>query len=431
MNLLEAFKELDLLYESKQDIDKFIAKFGSDTYDLFKKSTQRLKNNNISTDLVWHTKNTEKKDLENILYNLQNRIKTKDGKAASEIAGNYKLVGEKNGFKIYEVLDHIAAMNLGAGTGWCISGRYQHYGEPNYKPTEEEAKKHWNEYTRQGVKFYFFISPREKYAIAIYPETFPSGVVVQEYNKVINKCNFELFNAEDDKQNKDIYKLPIEVIKDQLILDDTDCIDGLFIFRSWVLDAKPDVTSVTIPSGITRINSFAFEDCEQLEQLSIPKSVVEIGRFAFSKCKMLTNIQYEGSLMEWSNIKKENWLFGADQPHITFKGGEDLGPLDTESHDNCAVCGLDDIYLDTGKSLCLCYSCAKEINTQSKTKDAEFFYTLQTKKTQENNFVHIEGYANSKEQAISKIQSYKKKLKAKDSTVELTNLLTGEIIDEF
>lgn len=429
MNLWKTFEELNKLYESKQDIDKFIAKFGLNTYDLFKKSTQRLKNNNISTDLVWHTKHTEPKELENILYNLQNRIKTKDGNVASEIAGNYKLIGEKNGFKIYEVLDHIAAMNLGVGTGWCISGRYQHYGEPNYKPAEEEAKKHWNEYTRQGVKFFFFLSPKEKYAIAIYPETFSSGVVVQEYNKVINKCNFELFNAEDEKQNKDIYKLPIEVLKDQLILDDTDCIDGLFIFRNWVLKAKPDVTSVTIPSGITRIDSFAFDECEQLKQLSIPKSVVEIGKFAFSSCKMLTNIQYEGSLLEWSNIKKENCLFSKDQPLIIFKGGEDLGPLDTEAVDTCAICGWDHIYLDTGKSIGLCYFCAEEITTQNKIKDAPFLYILKTKKTQENNSKHIEGYAESKEQAISKIQSYKKKFKDKELEVELLDSLSGEIIE--
>ncbi len=80
MNLWKTFEELNKLYESKQDIDNFINKFGQENYDLFRKSTQRLKNNNISTDLVWHTKNTEKKELESILYNLQNRIITKDGK---------------------------------------------------------------------------------------------------------------------------------------------------------------------------------------------------------------------------------------------------------------------------------------------------------------------------------------------------------------
>lgn len=141
MSLWKTFEKLNKLYESKQDIDNFINKFGQENYDLFRKSTQRLKNNNISTDLVWHTKNTEKKDLESILYNLQNRIITKDGKAKSEIAGEYNFLGEQNGYKVYEILDHIAAINLGAGTGWCISGRYGHYDDLNYKPTEAEAKK--------------------------------------------------------------------------------------------------------------------------------------------------------------------------------------------------------------------------------------------------------------------------------------------------
>jgi hypothetical protein len=58
------------------------------------------------------------------------------------MAGKYNYVGEKDGSKVYEVLDHIASMNLGTGTGWCISGRYGHYGEPNYKPSEQDAKNH-------------------------------------------------------------------------------------------------------------------------------------------------------------------------------------------------------------------------------------------------------------------------------------------------
>jgi hypothetical protein len=116
MNLFETFCKLDKLYESKQDIEKFINKFGQDTYDLFKKSTQRLKNKNISTDIVWHTKHSTKKDLDAILINLQNRTITKDGDLTTA-AGEYKELGEADGFKVYEILDHIAAINLGVDTG--------------------------------------------------------------------------------------------------------------------------------------------------------------------------------------------------------------------------------------------------------------------------------------------------------------------------
>ena len=67
MDLLEAL----LILESKQDIDNFIEKFGQDTYDLFIKSKDRLKNNNLSVDLTWHTKNTTPEEMKNMLNSLQ------------------------------------------------------------------------------------------------------------------------------------------------------------------------------------------------------------------------------------------------------------------------------------------------------------------------------------------------------------------------
>lgn len=140
-NFMKTYEELSILNEAKADIDNFINKFGEDTYDLFKKSTQRLKNSGISTDLTYHTKHTDKKDLDAILINLQNRAITKDNNL-TELAGDYEYLGEDKGYKVYKINDVVASMNLGAGTGWCISGRYGHYSEKNYTPTRSAAEKH-------------------------------------------------------------------------------------------------------------------------------------------------------------------------------------------------------------------------------------------------------------------------------------------------
>ena len=70
MDLLEAL----LILESKADIDNFIDKFGEDTYDLFIKSKDRLKNNKLSTDLTWHTKNTTPEEMDNMLASLQQKV---------------------------------------------------------------------------------------------------------------------------------------------------------------------------------------------------------------------------------------------------------------------------------------------------------------------------------------------------------------------
>ena len=115
-DFISLYEELSMLNEAKADIDSFINKFGEDTYELFKKSNQRLKNKGISTDLTYHVKHTNKKDLDAILLNLQNRAITKDG-SLTEIAGDYKYLGEDKGYKVYKINDVIASMNFGAGTG--------------------------------------------------------------------------------------------------------------------------------------------------------------------------------------------------------------------------------------------------------------------------------------------------------------------------
>ena len=51
-HLLEAFKDLNKLYEAKADQEAFINKFGKDYFDLFNKFKGRLQSKNISTDMT-------------------------------------------------------------------------------------------------------------------------------------------------------------------------------------------------------------------------------------------------------------------------------------------------------------------------------------------------------------------------------------------
>ena len=290
--ILEALRELNLI-EAKQDIDNFIDKFGSDNYELFKKSTQRLKNNNISTDLVWHIKHTEKKELENILNNLQNRTIVKDLKS-DKFEGKYDYLGEDKGYKVYHVKDHIASMNLGAGTGWCISGRYGHYGDINYRPTETEAKKHWNNYTKKGIEFYFFIGSNDKYALALYP-----GILNVEKisgDIYLKETNFELYDERDNLNYADFNKLPYTLIAKEVIIESLKSQDGLFINDNVIEIADPKITKVIIPNSITSIGRWAFKNCHNLKSIEISNSVTSIGEYAFFGCSSLTSVEIPDSV---------------------------------------------------------------------------------------------------------------------------------------
>lgn len=145
----ERSKELSLeqLNESKQDINNFIDKFGQDSYDNFIKAKDRLKNQGHSIDITYYTKYFNKEDLDKLILSLYNKEKDTQKKRIlqrkdKEIRGKYKYLGTQNGFAVYEPLDYLSSMDLGVNTGWCTTGRYGHYGHPEFTPSEKDAKQH-------------------------------------------------------------------------------------------------------------------------------------------------------------------------------------------------------------------------------------------------------------------------------------------------
>ena len=56
------------------------------------------------------------------------------------------------------------------------------------------------------------------------------------------------------------------------------------------------LTSVTIPSSITKIGDNAFSGCSGLTSVTIPSSVTEIGSSAFSDCRGLTSVTVPSSV---------------------------------------------------------------------------------------------------------------------------------------
>lgn len=309
---MNIYEELSILNEAKVDIERFINKFGEDTYDLFKKSTQRLKNKGISTDILYHVKHTDKKDLDTILYNLQNRTITKAG-SLTELAGDYEYLGEDKGYKVYKINDVIASINLGAGTGWCISGRYGHYGEKNYTPAKEEAEKHWDEYTSRGIQFYFFIGTNSKVALALYPKVLTVNRKLPDNSAYVESTNIEIYNEQDRLDYSLFDKLPIDLIKEELVLKiQTIEKPSTVIRNNRLVSVDPDTEHLVIPNTVTRIapvrstslktitfeegatiteiENYTFMNCTSLSNIVLPNSITKIGFAAFGGCSSLTSI---------------------------------------------------------------------------------------------------------------------------------------------
>lgn len=74
-------------------------------------------------------------------------------------------------------------------------------------------------------------------------------------------------------------------------------VDGI-LFKGDVLICCPEGKEgdVTIPEGVTRIEDWAFQGCNNLTNVTIPEGVTEIGCGAFSVCKKLTGVALPRSI---------------------------------------------------------------------------------------------------------------------------------------
>lgn len=299
-----AEKNAPNLNESKADQQKFIDKFGEDVFDLFAKSKDRLKNAGISTDILYHVKNTSPEDMKNILNNLRAKVVRKgDDVDLTKIQGKYNYLGSKDGYDVYEPLDVVASMSLGVGTGWCTTGRYGHAGDLNFKPSYEDAKDHWDEYTEDGVRFFYFLQNGiGMYALALYPYEVERQIIVGD-NYYINHCDFELYNKQDYVDYDGLLEIPFDLIEDEMTAQIIVMHDGLAIGDNYedkktLFHCIKDLTTVTIPTDVEVIASGAFMNCRLLKSVTIPDSVKEIGDFAFAECDNLKSVVIPDSVTE-------------------------------------------------------------------------------------------------------------------------------------
>ena len=66
----------------------------------------------------------------------------------------------------------------------------------------------------------------------------------------------------------------------------------------YVFQECREFTSLTLPSSITEIGEGAFEGCSGLTSLNLPASISEIGDFAFSDCSGLTSLNLPDGITE-------------------------------------------------------------------------------------------------------------------------------------
>ncbi len=84
-----------------------------------------------------------------------------------------------------------------------------------------------------------------------------------------------------------------------------------------------NLTTVTIPEGVTALNEYAFHKCSNLTAISIPFSIKSIGASAFRSCRSLTDVYYSSSVTDWNKItigSANSFLTSASHHYLCLVG---------------------------------------------------------------------------------------------------------------
>ena len=126
----------------------------------------------------------------------------------------------------------------------------------------------------------------------------PAGVTSIGYGAFygcsgLTSINVEAGNVSYD--SRDNCNAIIEKATNTLIqgCNNTKIPSGVTKIGSFAFDGCSGLTSIEIPVGVTEIGSFAFDDCSGLTGIKIPSSVTSIGNSAFYGCSGLTSIVVE------------------------------------------------------------------------------------------------------------------------------------------
>ena len=81
------------------------------------------------------------------------------------------------------------------------------------------------------------------------------------------------------------------------------------------------LTSIIVPSSVTKVEDFAFADCKELTDVFLPKSVKSLGQLAFKECPNLKSFTILGPVKK---LEKTFWLTDPEHPFGYPLGHENM-----------------------------------------------------------------------------------------------------------
>lgn len=100
---------------------------------------------------------------------------------------------------------------------------------------------------------------------------------------VLDENSVKVGKIDDNHKPKGKLVIPQQVVNDGKSYDVTD-------IASWGFFGCDDLTEISLPATLKKIDIWAFCKCENLKEIKIPSSVTEIGYAAFENCESFTSL---------------------------------------------------------------------------------------------------------------------------------------------
>ena len=142
--------------------------------------------------------------------------------------------------------------------------------------------------------------------------------------------------------------------------------EGLTSIGDWAFGYCQSLTSVTIPAGVTYVGSFSFYECTALTEVTIPEGVSAIGSCAFTSCEELRRVSLPDSL---NLIGDHAFEFCTALTEVTVPTG--VAEIPEECFSGCSA--LTDVFLQDGVSAIgkMAFSYCENLTTLELSADLE------------------------------------------------------------
>ena len=204
----------------------------------------------------------------------------KSGKIKTNAEDDYETVYEDSDWVVWVPNTHEASMKLGKGTEWC---------------TAHENPEWYETYTQdEGEEFSLYImknkhtGERYQYCDNYYRDTpFMDQDDVDVDDHVFMD---DLYESGDEEFIQ--FLIELNPVKFNI----PTSVDGMLISREqnyvvgidgWI---EPDLV---VPDGVVRIDECAFEGADELVSITFPSTLKEIYTYAFKECDSLDNVNFE------------------------------------------------------------------------------------------------------------------------------------------